>query len=94
MLCLKEDCFDFVLEGTNFKIFKNSDEKYLAIVYDDEEVDSLKKEIRKINKKFVVYVFSFDTFVRDDEFEDIFDLVDLKPVPIAILNVYKRIFGL
>ncbi|HOM27592.1 MAG TPA: DNA methyltransferase, partial [bacterium] len=90
MLCLKEDCFDFVLEGKNFKIFKNND-KYLGIIYDDDGIEQFKKEAKKLKKKFVVYVFSLDDSAREDEFEDL-DNVELKPIPAVILNVYKRIF--
>lgn len=92
MLCLKEDCFDKVNHGTDFRIFRNNDGKHLGIVYDDEGIEPIKKEIKKTNKKFVVYVFSLDESAREDEFEEISSLVDLKPIPNAIMNVYKRLF--
>ncbi|MEM4270609.1 MAG: site-specific DNA-methyltransferase [Candidatus Pacearchaeota archaeon] len=91
MLCLKEDCFDFVLEGHNFKIFKNNEDKYLGIIYDDDGIEPFKKEAKKLKKKFVVYVFSLDDSAREEEFEDL-ENVELKPIPAVILNVYKRIF--
>ncbi|MEM3370244.1 MAG: site-specific DNA-methyltransferase [Candidatus Woesearchaeota archaeon] len=91
MLCLKEDCFDFVLEGRNFKIFKNNEDKYLGIIYDDDGIEPFKKEAKKLNKKFIVYVFSLDDSAREEEFEDL-ENVELKPIPAVILNVYKRIF--
>lgn len=92
MLCLKEDCFHEIKKFHNFKMFKNFKDKHLGIVYDDDGIEPLKKEIKKINKKFVVYVFSLDESAREEEFEDIIEFVDLKPIPAAILNVYKRIF--
>jgi len=92
MLCLKEDCFDFVMEGEKFAIFKNNEDKYLGIIYDDEGIEPLKKEAKKLKKKFVVYVFSLDESAREEEFEDIADMVELKPIPAVILNVYRRIF--
>ena len=92
MLCLKEDCFEDVKKGSDFRIFKNSHGKHLGIIYDDDGIESFKKEARKINKKFVVYVFSLDDSAREEEFEDISKLVELKPIPAVILNVYKRIF--
>jgi len=91
MLCLKEDCFDFVLEGNHFKIFKNNEGKYLGIIYDDDGIEPFKKEAKKLKKKFVVYVFSLDDSAREEEFEDM-NNVELKPIPAVILNVYKRIF--
>lgn len=91
MLCLKEDCFDEVKEGKEFRIFKN-DGKHLGIIYDDDGIEPFKKEVKKLNKKFIVYVFSLDESAREEEFEDVAELVELKPIPAVILNVYKRIF--
>jgi adenine-specific DNA-methyltransferase len=90
MLCLRENCFDEVKKGKQFRIFKNR-EKYLGIIYDDEGIDPFKKEIKRLNKNFIVYVFSLDESAREEEFEDVISSVDLKPIPAVILNVYKRI---
>jgi len=92
MLCLKEDCFDKIKEGKDFRIFTNSENKYLGIVYDDDGIEAFKKEARKIKRKSIVYVFSLDESAREEEFEDMANMVQLKPIPAVILNVYKRIF--
>jgi len=92
MLCLKEDCFNKIKIGHEFKIFRNPQDKYLGIIYDDEGIDEFKKEAKRLKKKFIVYVFSLDESAREEEFEDIHDLIELKPIPAVILNVYKRIF--
>ena len=92
MLCLKEDCFDEVIKGHEFKIFTNSQNKNLGIIYDDDGIEPFKKEVKKSKKRFVVYVFSLDESAREEEFEDVADLVELRPIPAVILNVYKRIF--
>jgi len=92
MLCLKEDCFDEVKKNHNFRIFTNDRGKNLGIIYDDDGIEPFKKEITKLKKKFVVYVFSLDDSAREEEFEDIADWVELKPIPAVILNVYRRIF--
>lgn len=92
MLCLKEDCFDVVKKDKYFKIFKNNQEKHIGIIYDDDGIADFKKEAKKLNKKIIVYIFSLDESARDEEFEDIKSLVQLKPIPTAILSVYKRIF--
>ena len=81
MLCLKEDCFEKVVNQTLFKIFKNNDGKYLGIIYDDDGIEALKKEVKKLNKKIIVYIFSLDESAREEEFEDIKNLVELKPIP-------------
>lgn len=92
MLCLKEDCFNEAEKGQNFRTFTNGQDKHLGIIYDDDGIESFKKEVKKLNQKFVVYVFSLDDSVREEEFEDVKKLVELKPIPAVILNVYKRIF--
>lgn len=92
MLCLKEDCFDVVKKGQNFKIFTNHQGKNLGIIYDDTGIEPFKKEVQKLGKKVSTYIFSLDDSAREEEFEDIKKLVDLKPIPAVILNVYKRIF--
>ena len=92
MLCLKEDCFEEVMKGQSFRVFTDGRGKNLGIIYDDDGILPFKKEAKKQKKKFVVYVFSLDESAREEEFEDIADLVELKPIPAVILNVYKRIF--
>lgn len=91
MLCLKEGCFDEVKKGKDFKIFNNQG-KYLGIIYTDDGIAPFQEAIRKLNKKASVYVFSLDESAREDEFKAVADLVELKPIPAVILNVYKRIF--
>jgi len=92
MLCLKEDAFIEFKKGNDYRIFTNVNNKFLGIVYSDAGIEPLKKEIKKLNKKFIIYVFSLDENAREEEFEDIKDLVELRPIPAVILNVYKRIF--
>ncbi len=92
MLCLKEDCFDESAKGKNFRMFTNGQNKYLGIIYDDDGIDPFKKEVKKLNQKFVAYVFSLDDSAREEEFEDVAKLVELRPIPAVILNVYRRIF--
>tara|TARA_Y100000590_G_scaffold224638_1_gene254041 strand:+ start:3518 stop:5155 length:1638 start_codon:yes stop_codon:yes gene_type:complete len=92
MLCLKEDCFDELKQTKNYSIFKNHGDNYLGIIYDDDGIEPLKNQIKSLDKKFNVYVFSLDDSAREDEFEDVIDMVDLKPIPEVILNVYRRIF--
>jgi len=92
MLCLKEDCFQVVKKGEHFKIFTANKDKYLGIIYDDAGIDLFKNEAKKLNRKIITYAFSLDDSAREEEFEDIKKLVQLKPIPAVILNVYKRLF--
>lgn len=92
MLCLKECCFNEIKVGKEYRMFDSYEGKRLGIIYDDDGIEPFKKELKKIDKKFVVYVFSLDESAREDEFEEVADLVELKPIPAVILNVYRKIF--
>ena len=93
MLCVKEDCFDLVMQGELFKIFKNHNGRYLGIVYNYDGIEPFKKAVLKLNKKINAYIFSLIDEINDGEFKEILSLIDLKPIPSAILNTYKRIFA-
>ena len=71
--------------------FAVAKDKYFGIIYDDDGIEPLKKQIKSIGKKFSVYVFSLDDSAREEEFEDVTHMVNLKPIPEVILNVYRRI---
>ena len=92
MLCLKEDCFDKIQSGQSFKIFKNPNDNYMGIIYDDDGIEPFKKAILNLKTKINTYIFSLDESAREEEFEDIIEMIDLKPIPQVILNVYWRIF--
>lgn len=91
LLCIKEDCFDELRTSEYYDIFKNK-EKYMAVIYGDEGIEPFKKIIKKLKICIRVYVFSLDDYNKEEEFEDVIDQVHLKPIPIDILNTYRRIF--
>ena len=64
----------------------------MGIVYDDEGLEDYKNEIKNINKFINTYVFSLDDSAREEEFEEVLEYVNLRPIPEVILNVYRRIF--
>jgi len=91
MLCIKEGTFEEVLDNERFKIFKNSDH-HTGIIFDQLAISGFKNEIKNIDGKFSVYVFSLSDETFDEEFVDIKQKVKLSPIPEAILRVYRRIF--
>lgn len=91
MLCIKENTFDEVKSTDKYKIFRNK-KQYTGIIFDQQAIDTFKKEISKIDGKFSVYIFSFGDDTFDEEFEDMKKKVKLSPIPEAILRVYHRIF--
>jgi adenine-specific DNA-methyltransferase len=91
MLCMREDTFEPVKETKLIKIFKG-DKRHTGIVFDEDAIASLKKDIAKIGGKWSVYIFSLSDDTFDEEFEDMKKTVTVAPIPEAILRVYRRIF--
>lgn len=91
MLCMHEDTFEAVKETKLIKIFKST-RRHTGIVFSENAIDTLKKDIAKIGGKWSVYIFSLSDDTFDDEFEDLKRNVTVAPIPEVILRVYRRIF--
>jgi hypothetical protein len=91
MLCMREDTFEPVKETEAVKIFKNS-KQHTSIVFDEDAIPALKKEIAKIGGVWSVYIFSLGDDTFEDEFEDMKQKITVAPIPEAILRVYRRLF--
>ncbi|MEN8615399.1 site-specific DNA-methyltransferase [Dehalogenimonas sp. THU2] len=91
MLCVKEDAYVKVAEGSGFKIFKNS-KVNVGIIFDMDAIDEFIDVALGVDGYFHTYVFSLDSSVPETEFDHLKDRVQLCPIPEAILNVYRRIF--
>ena len=92
MLCIKEGVFYIIKETEEYKIFKNSDNKHLGIVFYEDAIDDYKKEVKKIRNKVHTYVFSLGDDPHTAQFEDVKEKVILQPIPEVILKVYREIF--
>lgn len=92
LLCLRENTFSRVSKKSTYQIFRNN-EHCTAIIFDHLSIPEFKKEARKLNAPFSVYVFSLgeDDFI--DEFAGMKNIIKVCPVPEGILCVYRRIFG-
>ncbi|WP_311417809.1 site-specific DNA-methyltransferase [Hoylesella nanceiensis] len=95
LLCMAENTFEMCVKRnskSDFAIFKNAT-KQTAIIYDEE---SIKKCVKKLNEKqeeldTVIYVFSYDHTYEADDFENLNISFTVKPIPEAILNIYRKI---
>lgn len=96
ILCVAEDCFEEV-RGRNkgsfdFSIFKSA-EKQMAIIYDEDSigdcVDYLNKNL--VQQETVIYVFSYDHTYDAEDFGGLNIDFSVKPIPEAIINVYRKI---
>jgi adenine-specific DNA-methyltransferase len=91
MLCMREDTFEPVKETRAVKIFKNY-KTHTGIVFDEDAIPMLKKDIAKIGGVWSVYIFSLGDDTFEDEFEDMEQKITVAPIPEAILRVYRRLF--
>ena len=91
MLCIKENTFEEVVNKKQYRIFKNK-EKYLAILFDEMQIDAFKKEIGRLKLPVSVYVFSLEGDDFREDFEDLGNKITLCSIPAALLKVYRRIF--
>lgn len=95
MLCITEDCFERVRnrdDHSDFSVFKNA-KKQMAIIYDEDSIceciDYLNE--RKSERKTIIYVFSYDHTYDSEDFEGLTINFSVKPIPEAIINVYRKI---
>lgn len=95
LLCIAENTFEVVKQNKkkmDFAIFKNS-KQFTAIIYDEDSIENCCDELIKTNPKHkvVIYVFSYDHTYDELDFETLNFKFDVKPIPEAILNVYRKI---
>jgi hypothetical protein len=88
---MREDTFELVKESGTVKIFRNS-KRHTGIVFNEDAIPALKKEIARISGAWSVYIFSLGNDTFKEEFEDMKQKIIVAPIPEAILRVYRRLF--
>jgi len=92
LICLAENTFNEILKkDKQFAIYQN-EEKTTGIIYDEDYLDDFKDKIRNYKKPITIYVFSYDNTYNEEDFADINNLIEVKPIPEAILNIYRKIY--
>jgi adenine-specific DNA-methyltransferase len=95
LLCMAENTFENIVKRNSkseFAIFKNAT-KQIAIIYDEESIKKCVSKLNSINFPFetVIYVFSYDHTYDENDFVNLKMSFSVKPIPEAILNVYRKI---
>lgn len=95
LLCMAENTFENVVKRNSqseFAIFKNAT-KQTAIIYDEESIEKCVDKLNKIksSSETVVYVFSYDHTYDSEDFENLNIEFSIKPIPEAILNIYRKL---
>lgn len=94
LLCIAENTFNMVRqkEILDYAVFSNS-KQHTAIIYDENFISECCNKLNKIQpkNKTIIYVFSYDHSYYEDDFKTLnIDFV-VKPIPEAIINVYRKI---
>jgi adenine-specific DNA-methyltransferase len=94
LLCLAENTFELVKQSKRkleFAIYRNK-KQLTAIIYDEDAIGKCKEQLESLKPKenIVIYVFSYDHEYNIEDFDDLTINYDIKPIPEAILNVYRR----
>ena len=95
LLCMAENTFDVISKRNtknDFAIFGNS-EKITAIIYDESCIEMCIEKLNKLNNGLpaIIYVFSYDHTYYTEDFINLKIKFIVKPIPEAILNVYRKI---
>jgi Adenine specific DNA methylase Mod len=95
LLCMSENTFEEVVQRTTkneFAIFKNAT-KQTAIIYDEENIEKCINKLNEIETPLetIIYVFSYDHNYDADDFGSLNTGFSVKPIPEAILNIYRKI---
>lgn len=95
ILCVAEDCFEKVIDRNDsraFSVFKN-DNKQMAIIYDEDSIEDCIEYLneQKYEHNTIIYVFSYDHTYDVEDFEGLNIKYAVKPIPEAIINVYRKI---
>ena len=95
LLCMAENTFENVVKRSSkseFAIYKNVVQQ-TAIIYDEDGVEKCVSKLNSINSPLetVIYVFSYDHTYDEESFENLKINFSVKPIPEAILNIYRKI---
>jgi adenine-specific DNA-methyltransferase len=92
LLCIAENTFEVVKENKeDYSIFKST-KQHTAIIYDEDSIGNFCIELNKIDFKnnVIIYIFSSDHTYDEVDFEILDIKFNIKPIPEAILNVYRK----
>ena len=89
VLCIKESCFEPVVENPNYIILENATHQ-LGILFGFDHMKDFKIHIMNTTKKINVYVFSLSDDDFADEFEEFGEQVKTVPIPKALMSAYVR----
>ena len=95
LLCMAENTFDVISKRNtknDFAIFGNT-EKITSLIYDESQIEDCVNKLNQLNNGLpaIIYVFSYDHTYYTEDFINLKIKFIVKPIPAAILNVYRKI---
>lgn len=95
LLCMAENTFDVISKRNtknDFAIFGNT-EKITSLIYDESQIEDCVNKLNQLNNGLpaIIYVFSYDHTYYTEDFINLKIKFIVKPIPEAILNVYRKI---
>ena len=95
LLCMAENTFDVISKRNtknDFAIFGNT-EKITSLIYDESQIEDCVNKLDQLNNGLpaIIYVFSYDHTYYTEDFINLKIKFIVKPIPEAILNVYRKI---
>ena len=96
LLAIAENTLELVKQNKYYQLFENGNKNRYTTIYFREELDKFEEfveMVEKLNKKTVIYVFSWGNEEFSDDFSHIKD-TKVKTIPQPILEIYKNIYNL
>ena len=96
LLAIAENTLELVKQNDHYQLFEDSNkDKYTAIYFREEleKFDDFVKMVEKLQKKTIVYVFSWSNEEFSTDFAYLKN-VKVKTIPLPILEIYKNIYNL
>ncbi len=93
-LCLKENTFTEHHTSKDIKIFKNQEDHYCCIVFDEDKIDQALQKLNNTDGSYSFYIYSLGGETFDEELEDFISEhpnTISTPFPLTMKNIYKSL---
>ena len=93
-LCLKENTFTEHHTSKDIKIFKNKEDHYCCIVFDEDKIDQALQKLNNTDGSYSFYIYSLGGETFDEELEDFISEhpnTISTPFPLTMKNIYKSL---
>ena len=93
-LCLKENTFIKHHTSKDIKIFKNEEDHYCCIVFDEDKIDQTLQKLNNTDGSYSFYIYSLGGETFDEELEDFISEhpnTISTPFPSTMKNIYKSL---